>query len=178
MKSLVVLKCATIALGLWASPLAAQSTPVPQVDQREPVQTVPTTPNVPQPPPPTETQALPPPPPFPPMPAARPSHRWVDIGDGRTTRHHRHARVALHRTTRTQIRRSSPHKARSAPHFSRRTIRSCHNMNYRQIMRRRSCREVMGQELARRARQRRHAVHRHHATGYRTRRLDPVLQTY
>jgi hypothetical protein len=33
-------------------------------------------------------------------------------------------------------------------HFSTKTIRSCHGMTYRQIMRHNSCRALMKQELA------------------------------
>jgi hypothetical protein len=168
MQRLVFLACAAAAFGIFASPLGAQQSPPQQVN--EPA----------QPPPAPEAEPLPPPPPFPPMPSARPSHRWVDMGDrraGRTHHHARstrhHARSAHHHVARPQHRRThahdrSAHKARLA-HFSRRTIRSCHAMNYRQIMRHDSCRLLMSQELAARA-------HRHHhrAAAHRARRHHAV----
>jgi hypothetical protein len=150
MQRVVALACAAFALGMFAYPLAAQQTPAQQ-----------SIPEAPQPAP--EAEPLPPPPPFPPMPSARPSHRWVDVGDHHARRARHHAAPTRHHAKRTQQRRTHAHhrpthKVR-AMHFSRRTIRSCHGMNYRQIMRHSSCRALMSQELATAAQR-----HLHHAT--------------
>ena len=97
-------------------------------------------------------EQLPPPPPFPPMPSSRPSHRWVDIGNHHASRAHHRARAAHAPARRTHHRRAhasrTAHKARAAMHFSKKTIRSCHGMTYRQIMRHSNCRALMKQELA------------------------------
>ena len=165
MQRIATLVCAAVALGMFASPLGAQQTPqqpIPEASQ----------------PPPPEAEPLPPPPPFPPMPSARPSHRWVDVG-GRhsshashraaSTGHHpagtrHHAATSEHRRTHAHHR--TAHKARLA-HFSRRTIRACHAMNYRQILRHSSCRLLMKQELAATAR---HAKRHHKKTTHKARR--------
>jgi hypothetical protein len=140
-----------------AAPLGAQqaaSVTASQAQQPAPE----TAPPVPLP----EAEQLPPPPPFPPMPSARPSHRWVDVGDRHSSRsHHRarashaHAARAKHHATRHGGKRTA-HKARPM-HFSKRTIRACHRMSYREIMRHGSCRALIQQELAAPA-------HRHRAT--------------
>lgn len=120
-----VLLCAALALGIVASPLAAQQTMPEQ----------PPTPSQPAP----EPQTAPEPPPFPPMPKARPTHRHVDIGEARASRTH-------HRTTR-------PHRERARAHHeavakpSRKMVRKCHSMSYKQIMRSDTCRTLMKQEL-------------------------------
>ena len=117
MQRVVVLACAALALGMFASPLGAQQTP-----SKQPM------PEAAQNPPAPEAEPLPPPPPFPPMPSARPSHRWVDMGDRHARRVRHHAAPTHHRATRTQHRRTHAHhrpahKARLV-HFSHRTIRS------------------------------------------------------
>ena len=58
---------------------------------------------------------------------------------------HAPARRTHHRRTHAS---RTAHKARAAMHFSKKTIRSCHGMTYRQIMRHNSCRALMKQELA------------------------------
>jgi len=58
-------------------------------------------------------------------------------------------------------------------HFSRKTIRSCHGMSYRQIMRHPSCRALMKQELAAPAHRHRathHKATRHKASAHNARR--------
>jgi hypothetical protein len=148
MKRTGILACATLAFCLLASPLAAQEAaqPVPQAEQ------------------------LPPPPPFPPMPSSKPSHRWVDMG-GHTSRARSKATPARHhaspvksdRKARSSSKARASHKANKgskatashrtvhkekAMHFSAKTIRSCHAMTYRQIIRNSSCRTMIKQELA------------------------------
>lgn len=168
MKRIGILGCAAFALGLCASPLAAQEVaqgaphPAPMAEQ------------------------LPPPPPFPPMPSAKPSHRWVDMGD-RTSRARSKASPARHASSpkhsskvhassktrpshkmATNHKTATSHKARTSQkgpkskatashravrkdkvmHFSAKTVRSCHAMSYREIMRSSSCRAMIKQELA------------------------------
>jgi hypothetical protein len=146
MERAVILACAALAFGMLGSPLAAQQS-APQATQ-----------------PPPEAEPLPPPPPFPPMPSARPSHRRVDIGNG-------HASRVRHRATPTRRTHAhhhqAAHKARPAAHFSRKTIRLCHGMNYRQIMRHSDCRTLMSQELATTAHH--HATHHHKPAAHRAR---------
>jgi hypothetical protein len=177
MQRVITFGCAVLAFGLFASPLSAQQ----QVGPGEPApQTQQPTPEAVPPAPPPELETLPPPPPFPPMPSARPRHRWVDMGDRHRSRAHRHARPTRHHATRTHHRRSSAHhrpahKARHAMHFSKRTIRTCHRMTYRQILRHGSCRALMKQELAATAHRRHHArhkasAHRHKARHHRATR--------
>jgi type IV secretory pathway VirB10-like protein len=173
MQRFIMLACAALAFGMFASPLRAQQTPpgepappTQQVAQPMPEQV--------QPPPVPEAEPLPPPPPIPPMPKARPSHRWVDIGDYYGRRSHHHARRPSHHRARTHHRRTHAHrrpahKASRALHFSRRTVRSCHGMTYRQIMRHSSCRALMRQELAAAAHRHRHSAHRHRAITHRAR---------
>jgi hypothetical protein len=174
MQRLVVLACAALTVAMFASPLGAQQTPSQRIAPNEPVpRTEQSMPQVAQPPV-SETQPLPPPPPFPPMPSARPSHRWVDIGDHRARRVHRHSPPTRHHARWTQHRRSAAHyrsarKARLAAHFSRRKIHSCHGMNYRQIMRHSSCRMMMRQELAAIAHRQHHATPHHRAAAHRHR---------
>ena len=149
MQRVVVLACAIVTFGMLASPLGAQQEPPPTgQSMSEAAQPAPT--------PQAET---PTPPPFPPMPSARPSHRWVVVGDRHARRVHRHStrHHAMRTHQRTHARNLSTHRARSSPHFSRRTIRSCHRMTYSQIMRHGTCRALMKHELAA-------TTHRHHAT--------------
>jgi hypothetical protein len=163
MHRVVVLACAALALGMFASPLGAQQAPAQQ-----------SMPEAAPPPPIPEAQPLPPPPPFPPMPSARPSHRWVDMGGRHASRVSSHAARTHHRAARTQSRRTharhrAAHKARPA-HFSRRTIRSCHAMNYRQIMRHSSCRALMSQEIAATAHRSHRAAHHHRTAAHKARK--------
>jgi len=160
MKPVVGLACAAFALAMLGSPLGAQDMPVGPVAQSEQP-----APDMAPPAPAPEAEQLPPPPPFPPMPSARPSHRWVDVGrhHASRTRHHArksHATPSKHR--RVHAKHRTAHKAKPM-HFSRKTIRSCHGMSYRQIMRHPSCRALMKQELAAPA-------HRHRATRHKAAR--------
>jgi hypothetical protein len=131
MQRFFVLACVSLAL---ASPVAAQEAaqPAPSAEQ------------------------LPPPPPFPPMPSAKPSHRFVDVGGHARAHHASSARKARashkaskgHKVTKGhKATRSAVHKEK-AVHFSAKTVRSCHAMTYRQIMRSSSCRTMIKQELA------------------------------
>lgn len=179
-----MLHCASLLLAFFASPVLAQQA-VPersiqlaqQMAQNQPAQ-----------PPSTEAQSPPTsvaplPPPFPPMPSSRPSHRWVDVGGhhgGRT--HHkaapsRHARKSdlrrsrktreaedrhsRHHRGRPDVRRSHKELAKERP--SARTIRRCHGMSYKQIMRSSSCRALMKQDLSGLEHRDRHASRRHKA---------------
>ena len=171
----IVLLCTALAFGICASPLAAQQTrpeqppqqtgppgPAPPAGQSMPQET--------QPPPAPEAEPLPPP--FPPMPKARPSHRWVDIGD------HHSRRMRHHATPSHRQRTHAHHLARlahhPAGHASRLQIRRCHSMSYRQIMRHSSCRTLMRQELAAAEHRHHHAAHaatrRHHRAVRRRRK--------
>jgi len=170
MKPVVGLACAAFALAMLGSPLGAQDMPVGPVAQSEQP-----APDVAPPAPAPEVEQLPPPPPFPPMPSARPSHRWVDVGGRHAsrTRHHArksHATPSKHR--RAHAKHRTAHKAKPM-HFSRKTIRSCHGMSYRQIMRHPSCRALMKQELAAPAHRHRathHKATRHKASAHNARR--------
>jgi hypothetical protein len=170
MQRVVVFACAALALGIVGSPLSAQQ----QIGSDQPVsQSEQPTPQTSQPPPTEAEPPLPPPPPFPPMPSARPSHRWVDVGGHHSSRTRHHARPRHHHATRVQHRRTQAHhrpahKARLA-HFSHRTVRSCHGMNYRQIMRHPSCRLLMKQELGATAHRHHRARHHHRAATHRSR---------
>ena len=142
----IVLACAAIALGLVGSPSEAQqaqpgdvNSPAPPVQESTP--------------PAPEAYQLPPPPPFPPMPSKRPSHRWVDMGDHHAKRTHRASKPRHHQAARSHHKVKSSHHRRSAArpakvHLSRKTIRQCHAMGYRQIMRHKNCRMLMKQEIA------------------------------
>ena len=142
MQRIAVLAGAILTLGLLASPLRAQ-----QSDQSTPAAATPL----------PEAQQLPPPPPFPPMPSTR--HRWVDVGDRHSSRAHHAAAThhtaasSHHKPTRAKThaaKHSAKHKAKAAApqHFSKRTVRQCHGMSYREIMHHSSCRALMSQELA------------------------------
>ena len=156
----IVLACAVLSLALLASPTAAQ-----QADS-----------NAPAAPPAPEPYQLPPPPPFPPMPKSDPHHRWVDTGGNRSSakRHEtvrtRHKASTAHRSkTRAHRSKTTAHHAKAkahrtparpaAVHLSRKTIRQCHAMSYKQIMGHKNCRALMQQELA--------AADRHRATAHK-----------
>jgi hypothetical protein len=147
---------ATVALGLFASPLAAQQTapaqsvppdqqsqpsvpPAPPPDQQSP-------PSVPPAPPPDMQAAPGGPPPFPPMPSRAPRHRWVDMGGHpRATRTHQSARHSQHK---------SSHKAKPARHRLSRTekdIRYCDGLSHRKAMHNRKCVALMKKQKASRA---------------------------
>jgi hypothetical protein len=158
----VVLVCAALSLNVFAAPVAAQ-------------QAVPSAAAAPaeQAPPAPEPYSLPPPPPFPPMPKTDPHHRWVDTGGHRSSgkRHHtaqtHHRAATAHHSkakghhSKARARRSTAHQP--AVHLSRRTIRQCHAMNYKQIMKHGNCRALMRQELAAADHHRRTTAHKHKA---------------
>lgn len=142
------LRLASIALilGVVAVPGSAQQSP----DQAQP-----------------STYVPPAPPPFPPMPNSRPSHRWVDSSGHHSSRPQHHATKAKHHTakpskhstkSRHETTKSRRHKAGSRHHgekahatkvhLSPRTIRKCHGMDYRQIMKHKYCRALMKQEIS------------------------------
>lgn len=155
-----------LAISILSAPLGAQQT-------SPDLQTSPAQPS------PSPQQSAPdaPPPPFPPFARARPSHRWVDVGNHHTAssrhqsaqkhrhvstepKHKRHAREEAaperpqHRHTKHGHHESaSAEKPQTRP-ASKRAIRKCHKMTYSQIMREHSCRELMKQDLDR-------AEHRH-----------------
>jgi type IV secretory pathway VirB10-like protein len=179
----IVLAGAALAFGIFASPLAAQPMPperpsatVQPTGPNEPASpTMQSTPEAP------EAQSLPetpPPPPFPPMPRARPSHRWTTSEHRTTHPQHRstHARHATsgnhHRSTRThreaaRAHHGKRHESRAAAKLSKRTIRFCHGLSYRQIMRHSSCRELMSQELRASTHRSRRAAHKHSGAHHR-----------
>lgn len=145
----IVFACA--AFMILASPLAAQQTPdEPVPAQTTPGQTAPTS----QPPPATPQSELPPP--FVPPPPARLYDNYRS-----TTHHGTHHRSTTHRATvrhsttrhhraesrhtaaRHRVTREHPRSVRA----SKRTIRQCHGMSYKQIMRHSTCRALMRQDL-------------------------------
>ena len=164
-----VLYCASLLLAFFASPaLAQQAMPERQVQLAQQMaagQTAQPANSDTQSPP---TSVAPLPPPFPPMPSSRPSHRWVDMGEHHVGRARHKAAPARHTTKsdlrrsrrklaaedhhsrhhhgRTDVRRSHKERAKDRP--SAKTIRRCHDMSYKQIMRSSSCRALMKQELS------------------------------
>lgn len=164
-----VLYCASLLLAFFASPvLAQQVTPGRQVQlaqqmaagqAAQPANTDAQSPS---------TSVAPLPPPFPPMPSSRPSHRWVDMGEHHVSRGRHKAAPARHVSKsdlrrgrkklaaedhrslrhhgRSDVRRSHRELAKDRP--SAKTIRRCHDMSYKQIMRSSSCRALMKQELS------------------------------
>jgi hypothetical protein len=142
----IALACAVLALGIIASPSAAQQT----LPDQPPATAQPTGPGEPASP---TMQSMPeaPPPPFPPMPRAKPTHRWTGNVHRAPSEHH-HAAQAHHRTTRADRRLAHAshrrtHEHHEAVHLSRKTIRQCHAMGYSEIMRHSNCRALMSQEL-------------------------------
>ena len=162
MPRIVAIGCAVVAFAMLSPAAGAQTQPVPET---------------PTPPPVPEAEPLPPPPPFPPMPSARPSHRWVDIGDHRRSRthykasrsktHHR-AKATHHRRTHANTHHAHSSKRPAKLHFSRSTIRFCHKLKYSQIMRFANCRTLMKQDIATAAHK--HAASKHHARKTRSTR--------
>lgn len=104
---------------------SAQQTPSDEV-QGSAQQPAPETPPADQ-----EAAPAPVPPPFPPMPRARPSHRWVDVGNHRVTPAHRRSGhshqppVRAHRRTKV---------------ISRQDLHRCHGMTCKQKRREHECR--------------------------------------
>jgi hypothetical protein len=141
--------CAAVALAILTSPVGAQTVPPDQSPYPE--TSVP-----PAPPPDRARQPAPELPPFIPPPRARIYDHHRTTAHRRATPHHRptahnrataHHRVTAHHVT---------HSHHPAVHLSKATMRQCHKMTYRQIMRNSSCRALMSQDLA--------AAERHHAT--------------
>jgi hypothetical protein len=155
----IAFACAALAFAIFASPAVAQQTPPEQ-------QPPPTSQPVPEAPPPQ--QAVPPP--LPPMPSSRPSHRWVDVG-GHHTASSRHHAATSHRQATKKHNAKDKHHAKhvtekhhathkhSAPHLSKRTIRQCHSMTYKQIMKHSNCRDLMSHEIETAEQKHRHASH-------------------
>jgi hypothetical protein len=145
---------AAFALGILASPAAAQQTspeapaPIQRVGSGEPL------PPSEQSQPSSMSQAEPLPPPFPHYPKARPSHRTVDVGGGHSSsRAHHRATVSSHHEARSHQHASRTHSKSKATHS--RTTRStgkaahrCDRMTYKQILKSSSCRSQMKKEIA------------------------------
>lgn len=150
------------AFMLLASTLGAQQSPP---DQPLPAQTVPdqtARPSQPTPASPQTESELPPPPPFVPPPPAR----FYDTGHRMAHHHatrHRHATRVRHAAG---PRHGKAHhhvtQRHHAVHASKRTIRECHKMSYKQIMRHSICRALMRQDLE-------VAEHRHHRSSHHQR---------
>ena len=142
----IALACA--ALMVAVSPLGAQQ--APPVDQPGPAQTQP------------EVEL---PPPFiPPAPPPPRRHYRAATHHHAATHHRRSAQ--RHPTPRRHVaaRRHAAHAHHRAMHLSKRTIRQCHSLSYRQIMRHKYCRALMRQELEAAEHRHRHASHRHRST--------------
>ena len=163
----IVLGCAAMALAVLAPQAAGAQQTTP--DQPAPTTSVP--------------------PPLPPMPSSH--HRWIGATERHTTssRHRqtstRHAAAREHRTSHdrhaakdrhaTHDRRSShdrrsahdrrsKHEEHQAVHASKQTIRKCHNMTYKQIMRSSSCRALIRQDIEGAEKPRHRASHDRHSS--------------
>jgi hypothetical protein len=164
-----------VASMVVATPLAAQQAmadgqPTPQ---QQP------TPDLAPPVPQTSTEL---PPPFPHYPARKPrehdpnyragKHRVSHAQSSHRSKPAPHQAKASHRGAATHAKanhRAATHHPATHQYFSKRTIRQCHGMTYKQIMAHRNCRTMMQQELA--AKPSHHAkshkaarktTHRHH----------------
>jgi hypothetical protein len=164
------LVCLALAMAVTGSPIAAQQTTPDQ----------PTQPVAPQPaselPPPMPQSSTEPPPPFPHYPARAP--REHDPNYRKST--HAHRRSASSHHAKTHHRASKHHRATThhgaatqrhaaTKHFSKRTIRQCHRMTYKQIMGHKYCRMMMDQDLetAKKRKQRAHHSTKHRRTAHR-----------
>jgi type IV secretory pathway VirB10-like protein len=155
----IALVCAALSLGIFVSPASAQqappeqaSPPSQQTGPNEPAS--PTDQSMPEEAqPPSTPQAEPLPPPFPPMPRARPSHRWVDLGEKHKSRAHRHS---------ARTHRRHANKERRAAQPSSRMARRCLKMSLRQAMRQSACRSLMRNNLHASAPRHHHSA-RHHS---------------
>lgn len=165
----IPLICVALSLGVFVSPASAQQTapeqaapPAQQTGPNEPASpTEQSMPEEAQPPSTPQAEPLPPPPPpFPPMPRARPSHRWVDLGEKHKSRAHR-------RSARTH--RQHTNKQRRAAQPTSRMTRRCLNMSLRQAMRQTTCRSLMQHNLHASAPRHHHSAHRHNAVHHRHR---------
>jgi len=155
--------CAAFALGILASPLPAQTAP----DQASQQPT-----SVPPAPPPDRQASPSVPPPFPPMPAREPRHRFVDIaGHHKSQAHHQMTHVrdrtthAGHHATHGRHRSTHRHQ-NAAPSLSKKAIRRCHGMSYRQLLRHKDCAALLQSELSASANAKRHSRN-HKAAGRR-----------
>lgn len=159
----VVFACA--ALIVLASPASAQQT---APNEPPPAQTMPEQSVPPAPPPP---RAVPPfPPSFVPPPRARvydhrtkahrSTHRKPVMSHRRTV--HRKRTTSQHATAhaRKTALRHAKHERRETVHASKRTIRLCHRMSYKQITRNSSCRALMRRDLQAAEHRQDHASHR------------------
>jgi hypothetical protein len=146
--------CAAVALAIFAVPVGAQTVPPDQSPYPE--TSVP-----PAPPPDRARQPAPELPPFIPPPRARIYDHHRTTARHRATPHHRatanHRATARRHTTAHQVTR----ELHPAVHLSKRTMRQCHKMTYRQIMQHSSCRALIRQDLA--AAERHHSTAHHHA---------------
>jgi hypothetical protein len=165
----IPLICAAFSLAVFASPASAQQAPpeqaAPPAQQTGPNEpTSPTGQSMPeqaQPPSTPQTEPLPPPPPpFPPMPRARPSHRWVDLGEKHKGRAHRSS-VRTHR--------HQTNKQRRAAQPTSRMTRRCLNMSLRQAMRQTTCRSLIQHKLKASTTRHHPSSRRHHAVHHRHR---------
>jgi type IV secretory pathway VirB10-like protein len=127
------LGCAAFALGILASPAAAQQAAPDQLAQATPQAEEPT------------------PPPFPPMPRAKPSHRWTSSPPHSAAPEHRTTH-SEHRTTRSHHAKSghskSHSKSHAKPHLTRteKDLRYCHQLNHRHQMRNARCKALLADE--------------------------------
>jgi hypothetical protein len=158
-----------LAMAVMASPLVAQqATPD---EQAAPMQAPPPPPasELPPPTPGTSTEL---PPPFPHYSARAPREHDPNYHRPTHARQHRelHRRGKTHHSGQTRHHRALRHPGKAHhhathEHFSKRTIRQCHGMTYKQIMRHRNCRTMMKQDLE--ARQHRHRPAHHHSSAHR-----------
>jgi len=126
----IAIACAALAFAIVASPATAQQTLAEQ-----------------QLAPPAETPL----PPFPHYPKAEPSHRCVNTCGGHHSSSH-HQASTHHKSTKAKKASHKHGKAghesrHQAKHFSKKTIRQCHKMTYKEIMAHRNCRDMMTQDL-------------------------------
>ena len=175
------LLCIAMAAALAAAPLGArQIVPDGQAAPEQPAPPPPAS-ELPPPVPPTSSEPLPP---FPHYPARAPrEHNPNYRHGGHVSRHaspHHRATTRHHAKAR---RHGKSHHAKShhaaRQYFSKRTVRQCHGMTYKQIMRHKYCRTMMEQDLAATKRHRHQAHHRatshhhrdrHHSSRHHRRR--------
>jgi hypothetical protein len=148
--------CSALSLATLAAPSQAQQSP-----------------SVPPAPPPDVQSSPSVPPPFPPMPTREPRHRFVDMGDHRSSARHRTTRTSHHAThssrhsTRhstkskgheTHARHGSKHsRHEAAPALSKKQIRQCHGMSYRQLLKHSNCAALLQRELKSESHSKRHS---------------------
>ena len=164
-----------LAIGAIATSVHAQQTSVP-----------------PAPPPDMQSRSSVPPP-FPPMPSREPRHRFVDMGDHRSShsshralRSSRHSAKSTHHSVKAS-RHSTRHSGKptrhethrkhtakhsrhvAAPKMSKTAIRKCHGMSYRQLLKHSRCVDLLQRELKSQSR----SKHRSHTRKAAThRRVD------